>query len=167
MGKYIVRRLIISFIVLVFVSVIAFLLPRMTPGDPVLIYMSENATEEQMEEARAYWGLDRPLYVQYATFIRNAVKGDFGNSISTGRPVVTMIAEVLPNTVRLALLAWLWAVILGIPLGIAASKYRNRAADLVIRFLSMIGRSMPHFWLGVMLILHFSSKLRILPSSGL
>ena len=167
MGKYIVRRLIISFIVLVFVSVIAFLLPRMTPGDPVLIYMSENATEEQMEEARAYWGLDRPLYVQYATFIRNAVKGDFGNSISTGRPVVTMIAEVLPNTVRLALLAWLWAVILGIPLGIAASKYRNRAADLVIRFLSMIGRAMPHFWLGVMLILLFSCKLRILPSSGL
>ena len=167
MGKYIVRRLLISFIVLIFVSLIAFLLPRMTPGDPVLIYMSENATPEQMDEARAYWGLDKPLTVQYFTFIKNAVKGDFGNSISTGRPVLTMIAEVLPNTIRLAFLAWSWAVVVGIPLGIAAAKYRNKIADLIIRFLSMIGRAMPHFWLGVMLILLFSCKLRILPSSGL
>ena len=139
----------------------------MTPGDPVLIYMSENATPEQMDEARAYWGLDKPLTVQYFTFIKNAVKGDFGNSISTGRPVLTMIAEVLPNTIRLAFLAWSWAVVVGIPLGIAAAKYRNKIADLIIRFLSMIGRAMPHFWLGVMLILLFSCKLRILPSSGL
>lgn len=167
MGKYIIRRILISFVVLIGTSVIAFLLPRLTPGDPVLIYMSENATEEMMEQTREYWGLNKPLPVQYFTFMINVIKGDFGTSLVTGRSTIVMVAEAFPNTLKLSLLAWTWAVLFGVPLGIIAAKHRNSFVDLIIRSFSMLGRGMPHFWLGIMLIFLFASRLRWLPSFGL
>lgn len=157
----------ISIVVLLGTSVVAFLLPRLTPGDPALIYMSEDATEEMLAQTREYWGLDKPYVVQYFTFIAKALKGDMGNSLATGRPTAEMIGEAFPNTFKLAFLAWSWAILLGIPLGIIAAKRRNGPVDLAIRSFSMLGRGMPHFWLGIMLIFLFASKLRLLPSSGL
>ena len=143
------------------------MLPRFTPGDPALILMSENATAEMIEEAREFWGLNKPLPVQYYIFISNAVTGDLGESLVTGQPTMSMVAAAFPNTLKLALSAWIWAVLLGIPLGIVAALHRNKIPDLIIRFCALVGRGMPHFWLGIMLILLFAVTLRVLPSFGL
>lgn len=167
MGKYIVRRIVISIIVLFGASIVAFCLPRITSGDPVLIYMSESATPEQLEQAREYWGLNDPLIVQYVTFIGKALKGDMGKSLASGRSALAMVGEAFPNTLKLALLSWTWAVLFGIPLGILAARKRNGMADLLIRTFTMLGRGMPHFWLGIMLIFLFSCRLKWLPSAGL
>lgn len=167
MGKYIVRRIFISIIVLIGASIVAFLLPRMTSGDPVLIYMSESASPEQLEQAREYWGLNDPLVVQYVTFMGKALRGDMGRSLASGRSALTMVAEAFPHTLKLAVLSWTWAVLLGIPLGILAAKKRNKPVDLLIRTFAMLGRGMPHFWLGIMLIFLFACRLQWLPSAGL
>lgn len=167
MGKYIIRRILISIIVLIGASVVAFLLPRMTSGDPVLIYMSEGASPERMEQAREYWGLNEPLVVQYFTFLGKTLRGDMGHSLATGRPALTMVSEAFPNTLKLAVLSWTWAVLLGVPLGILAAKKHNKPTDLVIRTFTMLGRGMPHFWLSIMLIFLFACRLQWLPSAGI
>jgi len=167
MEKYIIRRIFISVIVLFGASIVAFLLPRLTSGDPVLIYMSENATPEMLEQAREHWGLNDPYILQYYTFIKKALSGDMGRSLSTGRPTIQMVGEVFPNTLKLAVLAWTWAVLLGVPLGILTARKRNTLIDVLIRTFAMLGRGMPHFWLGIMMIFLFASRLRWLPSSGL
>lgn len=167
MARWILRRLLACLVVLVGVSIIAFMLPRLTPGDPVLTLMEEGATKEMLDQARAFWGLNEPLLVQYFIFFTRALTGDLGQSIASGQPISLMISRAFPNTLFLALSAWLWAVLLGIPLGVVAALNRNKLTDLVIRFLALLGRGMPHFWLGIMLILLFAVTLHLLPTSGI
>ncbi len=163
---YITRRFFTAIIVLLGVSIIAFLLPRLT-GDPAVILMSEGATPEMIKDTREYWGLNKPLYEQYFTFLKNVLTGNMGESLISGRSTMSMVSDAFPNTLKLALCALSLAVIIGVPFGIISALKRNNITDLSIRFFSMLGRSIPHFWLGIMLILFFAVKLRILPSSGI
>lgn len=166
MRRFIVGRFLSSLVALLGVSIVAFLLPRLAPGDPTLTLMSEDATEEMLEATREYWGLNRPLPVQYYVFVTNALRGHLGNSLISGRPTVSVVVNFLPNTAKLAGLAWVWAVVLGIPLGIFAALYRNKLPDVVISFFALIGRGVPHFWMGIMLILLFAVTWKLLPAFG-
>ena len=149
------------------ISVIAFLLPRLAPGDPALILMSDDATDEIIEQTREFWGLNKPLYEQYYVFIVRAVQLDLGTSLVTGRSTIETVKDFFPNTMKLALVAWVWSVIVSIPLGILAALNRNKAPDIVIRLFAMLGRGMPNFWLGIMLILLFAVVWNILPAFGI
>ncbi len=150
-----------------YVIAIAFLLPRLAPGDPALILMSDDATDEIIEQTREFWGLNKPLYEQYYVFIVRAVQLDLGTSLVTGRSTIETVKDFFPNTIKLALVAWVWSVIVSIPLGILAALNRNKFPDIVIRLFAMLGRGMPNFWLGIMLILLFAVVWNILPAFGI
>lgn len=167
MLRYARRRALTSVISILGVSVIAFLLPRLAPGDPALILMSDDATDEIIEQTREFWGLNKPLYEQYYVFIVRAVQLDLGTSLVTGRSTIETVKDFFPNTIKLALVAWVWSVIVSIPLGILAALNRNKFPDIVIRLFAMLGRGMPNFWLGIMLILLFAVVWNILPAFGI
>ncbi len=167
MFRYARRRALTSVISILGISVIAFLLPRLAPGDPALILMSDDATEEIIEQTREFWGLNKPLYEQYYVFISRAVRLDLGTSLVTGRSTIETVKDFFPNTIKLALVAWVWSVVVSIPLGILAALNRNKFPDIVIRLFAMLGRGMPNFWLGIMLILLFAVVWNILPAFGI
>ncbi len=167
MLRYARRRALTSVISILGVSVIAFLLPRLAPGDPALILMSDDATDEIIEQTREFWGLNKPLYEQYYVFIVRAVQLDLGTSLVTGRSTIETVKDFFPNTIKLALVAWVWSVIVSIPLGILAALNRNKILDIIIRLFAMLGRGMPNFWLGIMLILLFAVVWNILPAFGI
>ena len=167
MLRYARRRALTSVISILGISVIAFLLPRLAPGDPALILMSDDATDEIIEQTREFWGLNKPLYEQYYVFISRAVRLDLGTSLVTGRPTIDTVKDFFPNTIKLALVAWVWSVVVSIPLGILAALNRNKLPDIVIRLFAMLGRGMPNFWLGIMLILLFAVVWNILPAFGI
>ena len=167
MFRYARRRALTSVISILGISVIAFLLPRLAPGDPALILMSDDATEEIIEQTREFWGLNKPLYEQYYVFISRAVRLDLGTSLVTGRSTIETVKDFFPNTIKLALVAWIWSVVVSIPLGILAALNRNKLPDIIIRLFAMLGRGMPNFWLGIMLILLFAVVWNILPAFGI
>lgn len=167
MGVFFIKRILHALPTLVGVSVIAFALIRMIPGDPVLLMVGERgASQEAIDEMRANLGLDKPLVTQYFLFIGNAVRGDLGHSVISKRPVWQEFVARFPATVELSLLALLWAVALGIPLGVLAALKRRRWPDHVLMSASLVGYSMPIFWWGLILILFFSVKLGWTPVSG-
>ena len=167
MMRYARRRVLTSVISILGVSVIAFLLPRLAPGDPALILMSDDASDEIIEQTREFWGLNKPLYEQYYVFISRAIRLDLGTSLVTGRSTIETVKDFFPNTIKLALVAWVWSVVVSIPLGILAALNRNKLPDIVIRLFAMLGRGMPNFWLGIMLILLFAVVWNILPAFGI
>lgn len=163
---FIARRLLAAIPVLLAVSFIVFSLTQLAPGDPATLLVDDNATPEQLELVRQRWGLDRPILVQYGYFLRNVVVGDLGNSIRYNAPVVQLIAERLPATIELALIAMLFGTAIALPLGVMAGWRPNSAYDNVGSTLGLFGVSMPNFWFALMLILIFSGEFRILPSGG-
>src|SRR5690606_2312678 len=160
------RRIVQMVPVLFGVVTIIFVLLRVS-GDPVQLYLPEDASVEQVEELRRALGLDRPLPVQYALFLADLARGDFGESLRyRNQNVLTIVLERLPATLELASAALLVAVLISLPLGIVAALNRNRLPDAVASAVAMLGRAMPNFWLGIMLILAFAVHLRWLPVSG-
>lgn len=167
MIKYILKRLLALFPVLIGVSFFIFSLLAMTPGDPANIVLGPDADEASIKLFRTEQRLDDPFLVRYGRFLCKAIfEGDIGRSYSTNRPVAGEIAHVFPTTLKLASLAVLIAVIVGVPFGIISAVKQYSLLDSVTMILAMIGVSMPNFWIGVLLILFFSVHLGWLPSSG-
>lgn len=167
MKVYILNRLLGFIPVILGVATIAFSLIHLLPGDPAQVMLAKSgASAAEIVALRAELGLDEPLHVQYFTYLSNAIRGDFGNSIFQNRPVTTIISEVLPNTLELAFAALLISVLLGTLLGVISAVYQNSWLDNASVLLSVVGVSMPVFWFSLLMILVFASNLRWLPSTG-
>lgn len=138
---------------------VTFVIGRVIPVDPVLAILGERAGAEQVEAARRALGLDEPVWVQFAIYLRDAVSGDFGTSLLTANPVLSDIARVFPATLELATIATLLGVLFGIPAGVLAASRQGGLADHIVRFAGLIGYSMPVFWLGLMGLLVFYGHL--------
>ncbi|MBL8094289.1 MAG: ABC transporter permease [Anaerolineales bacterium] len=165
MRRYLARRLITSVGVLLGISVLVFSISRLVPGDIVDVMLgTRNVTAEAKAALRAQLGLDAPIPVQYLVFLGNAVRGEFGVSLTNKMPVARAIGEQLPNTVVLAAAALAVALGIGFPLGIFAALRPGSWADTLAMAVSVTGLSIPTFWLGLMLILFFSVQLGWLPS---
>ncbi|MDQ0163252.1 ABC transporter permease [Aeribacillus alveayuensis] len=166
MVKFILKRIFIAIPVLFGISIIAFFLVRLVPGDTVTAMLGANYNEEQAEVLRSKYGLDKPLMVQYFIWISNVLQGDFGESTFTSQPVISAIMERLPVTIELTILSLLFAIIIAIPLGSIAAIRRNTLIDYFASFFGLIGISIPRFWLATIMILLLSLKMGRLPSGG-
>ncbi len=166
MVTYIARRLILLLPVLIGVSLVSFGLLQLVPGDPALILAGEEATEEVLTRIRHEYGLNQPLPVQFLAYLRHAVAGDLGISIQSRQPVAVLLGQRFPFTLKLAFLAILVSAILGVIAGVVAATRRNSTLDLAALLGSLVGISLPIFWLGLLAILIFSVKLRWLPAGG-
>lgn len=166
MSQYIFRRLLGLIPVLFGITLVVFLLLRSIPGDPAIVLAGERATPEQIEALRTQLGLDRPWHVQYFAFLGNLLQLKLGNSILSGIPVMDEIRSRWAATFELSIAAILVAVILGIPAGIIAAVQKNRWQDQVTIAGSLLGVSLPVYWLGLLLIYLFSITLKLLPPSG-
>lgn len=166
MTSYILRRVMQMIPVMLGITLIVFVLLRVT-GDPVALMLPEDAPREQIETLRAHLGLDRPIHEQYVIFMGNLVQGDFGESIRYSRqPALPIVLERLPATLELAAAALAVAVLISFPAGVIAAIRRNRWQDYGATGFAILGQAMPNFWLGIMLILIFSVELRWFPVSG-
>jgi peptide/nickel transport system permease protein len=165
-GRYILRRLVSSVPVVLLVSLVIFSLIHLTPGDPVVVMLGEEASPEARDALRRELGLDQPLPVQYGVWLGRVLQGDLGRSIRTNQPVSEAIVQRLPVTIELALLAVAISLIVAIPAGIVAAIRRNSMADVASTVLSLLGVSMPNFLLAILLIYVFSLQLRWLPPIG-
>ncbi len=166
MTTYILKRIVSMVPVLLLVSVVIFSLIHLTPGDPVITMLGEEATPEARDRLRTQLGLDRPLPVQYASWLVRVLSGDLGRSIRTNQPVSEAILERLPVTVELAVLALTIALTIALPAGIIAAVRRGSYADITSTVLCLLGVSMPNFLLAVFLVYVFSLQLRWLPPIG-
>jgi peptide/nickel transport system permease protein len=162
---YIVRRLLYTIPVLVGITLVTFLFLRFT-GDPCTALLGERFSAARCEEIKARYGLDQPVWVQYARYVGRLVRGDLGESIITKRAISNELKLVMPATIELALAAMLLATLVGIPLGLISAVRHNTGADLGAMILAMLGVSMPVFWLGLMLAYVFGFKLGLFPISG-
>jgi len=160
------RRLLTSAVTLFAVVTVTFLLARVVPSNPASLYIGPLARPAEVARVTKQLGLDRPLPVQYAKYLRNLVVGDWGRSLATKEPVLGGIATRLPATLELIVGAIVVAVALGIPLGVLAARHRARAPDAVVRIGSVLGISMPVFWLGLLMQALFSGKLGLLPATS-
>src|SRR5579885_3546754 len=159
MTQYIVRRVLIMFPVAFLVTVFLFVLIRQTPGDPVLVRLGEEATPENRAALRHELGLDRPVAVQYVKWLGRVLRGDFGRSIRNNQPVLDALAERLPKTLELGLVAFAYSVGIAIPLGTLGALFRRGPIGLAASAFTFAGVSMPNFFLGTLLILFLSVKL--------
>lgn len=163
---YVIKRLLMAAGVLLGVSILIFLIIRLTPGDPARLMLGDYATAEDVARLRHELGLDRPLPEQYASFAWGAVRGQLGKSLRTGQPVVKEIADRFPATIELTVVGMGLAIAIGVSLGIVAAAHKGSAVDNISMVGAILGVSVPSFWLGLMLILLFSVKLGWLPSMG-
>lgn len=166
MIQYILRRLLWAVPTLFGVSVLVFLMVHLAPGDPAMTRLGERADKESVEKLRKEMQLDRPLYVQYSTFIQNAVQGDFGTSFKSGESVTVEFMDRFPATIELAVVSMIIAVIVGVFAGIISAVRRYSIFDYASMMGALAGVSMPVFWLGLLLIYLFAVKWQILPVSG-
>ena len=135
-------------------------------GDPTFLFVSERASEEEIQMIREALGFDKPLYIQYLTYLMNVAQGDFGNSLSYRQPAMGIVLGALPATIELTLFSMFLAISLAIPFGVFAALYRGTAVDGGIMTLAMFGQSIPSFWMGIMMILFFGLYLSWFPISG-
>lgn len=167
MVRYLVRRLLQAVPLLLGISIISFVIIRLTPGGPLLAYYDPNQSAEDRERIAHLLGLDQPLPVQYLKWLNAAVQLDLGRSYAEHRPVVTMIAERLPATLTLMGAALLLGVAIGLPAGVVAALRRGSWLDNVIRVLTVAGSAVPQWWLGLILIIVLAANLKLLPSGGM
>jgi ABC-type dipeptide/oligopeptide/nickel transport system permease component len=163
---FFLRRLLAAIPTLVAVLTLVFVIVRIVPGDPALVILGDQATPEAIAALHERLGLNRPLWQQYFDFLFAALRGDFGNSLVTGRPIVDEVGAVLPHTIDLTLAAMVFGVIVGVPVGIWAALHRNRAIDVAARILSLVGLSFPVFVSGIFALLLFALHWRIFPVIG-
>lgn len=165
MRTYLIKRLLQFFVTCWIVTGITFSLLHLGT-DPARVSAGPEATAADVERMRKGMGLDKPIVVQYAIWLGGVATGDFGRSFSTKNPAIHDILDHLPATFVLAISSLLLSILISIPLGILASIKRNSALDMVSSLLAVIGQAMPLFWLGIMLIILFGVRLKILPVSG-
>jgi peptide/nickel transport system permease protein len=168
MKQFILQRLIAFLPTLFGISLVIFLVMHLIPGDTITAQIGTyyKLTEAQAEALHAYYGLDKPLPVQYVRWIFAALHGDLGYSVRKGLPVLGLIVSRFPLTLELALFSMLIALILGVPIGIYAAVHRDSWADLLGRTLALIGLAIPNFWLGMLIILVSSLYFNFMPNAG-
>ena len=163
MGHYIVRRLLTSLPVLFGILIITFLLARSIPGHPCIAILSEKATQATCDRLIKAKGLDKSLPVQFVIYVKDVLHGDFGDSIRFGRPVLQVLVERMPATIELSLMAFTFAVLFGLPIGILSANYRNSPLDITAQLGTNLGLAMPIFWLGLIIIYVFAVLLKDTP----
>jgi ABC-type dipeptide/oligopeptide/nickel transport system permease component len=167
MGKYILRRTLIAFVLVLVISVVVFVMLRVAfPGDPAVLLAGDRATPELIEQIRKNLGLDRPVLEQLAIYMANALRGDLGRSIQFGEPVFGVIVKAFPFTVTLTFLSVMVGTLIGLGVGILTAVKRGTWIDSVSMVIVVFFYSVPSFWLGLVLILVFAVGLRILPVQG-
>ena len=167
MTRYALSRLIATIPTLIALTILVFLMLQLIPGDPAEIFLGEKrSTPELLEQVRHDMGLDRPLYVQYLSYMGNVLRGDLGTSLFNNQPVLGQIRDAAPYTVSLALSALVISTFLGLALGIVSALKHNTWIDSLSMGFALIGVSMPVFWLGLLLILVFSVNLKWFPPMG-
>jgi peptide/nickel transport system permease protein len=165
-GTFLLRRIGSIIPTLIFVSIIVFTLQKLIPGDPAVAMAGDESNDAAVEELRRKYGFDQPVYVQYFRWIGNVLVGDMGASYRNKVEVVDLILAKLPVTIELAVFSMIVALAIGIPTGIIAATHKNRLTGTAANLFALTGISIPHFWLGIMLILIFSVQLGWLPSAG-
>ncbi|MEL6514440.1 MAG: ABC transporter permease [Pseudomonadota bacterium] len=168
MWRFLGTRIAMGALTIWITTILVTLLIHAVPGDPVQIMyaQSQGTTPEQIEEVRRSLGLDRPIPVQYAMFIERLVQGDLGNTIRGGQPVLDVILQRLPNTLLLACSAMFVAILIGVPIGFLAAYNEGSLTDIALMMVVIAGISMPHFWLGLLLLFYFALELGWLPVIG-
>jgi peptide/nickel transport system permease protein len=165
-ARVLIGRLALSVPTLLGMSVLVFLIIRLVPGDPVLAVLGLNATPALVARLREDLGLNDPIYVQYLNWLTDLFRGDFGLDYRSNESIGQLLLDRLPVTLELTAMALLLSIVFAIPIGVLAAVRRGRAADKASQGISLVGISVPDFWLGIMLILVFSLGLGVLPSSG-
>jgi ABC-type dipeptide/oligopeptide/nickel transport system permease component len=165
MQRYVLKRIFQSLLTLLVLSMLIFIVCRLT-GDPVTLMLPDDASYEDVAQLRTALGLDRPLPVQYWLFLSSAVQGDFGRSIKGQVPVLDLIKERLPNSIKLGIVSLLITVMLAFPLGVMAAVKKGTAIDTLANLIAVLGQSLPQFWVGIVLIQIFAVHLRWLPVAG-
>ena len=166
MLSYTIRRILMAIPTLWVALTMIFILVRVIPGDPTTAVMGDYVTEKSLDVLKKQMGLDLPLIEQYGLYLYNFIRGDFGNSLITGAPVLKELKNALPHTLELTFISLLIGMVTGIPLGIFLALKRNSFWDYLGRFFSLAGLSFPSFYIAVLLILIFSMKLDLLPVMG-
>ena len=166
MFSYIVRRFLQTIPVLIGVTLITYMCIWFAPGDPIQSMLGVRATAEQIAEVKSQLGLDKPILLQYVTWMKNILQGDFGRSLQNNKKVLDMILQRLPATLELGIASFIIAVTLGVTTGIISAVMRNSWVDYICRFFAMVGVSMPVFWQGLIFILIFALYIPIFPASG-
>jgi len=166
MHRYLIRRLLLTIPVLLGVATLVFSLIHFIPGDPAQAMLGEGAAPEDVAQLRERLGLDRPLLVQYGSFLQGLARGDLGVSLRNDQPVLQQILERMPATAELAFASMAVAVLIALPLGIIAAVWRGTAVDYSAMTLSLVGISVPNFWLGPLLAIVFAVELGWLPVGG-
>ena len=165
MQRFLVRRVLVALVTLLVVSIIIFVMARIS-GDPRTSLLAETASQEQWEAVGHKLGVDKSWPEQYWLFLKDLVRGDFGESISRREPVMNIIADRLPATLYLGLTAFAFSILVGVPLGVLSAVKRGTIIDRFAKVLALIGQSVPPFWLGIMCIFFFAVKLDWVPPSG-
>ena len=166
MLAFLVRRILVAIPTIVLISVFVFALQKLLPGDPVLAMAGEERDPETLAYLREKYRLNDPVPVQYLSWIGGVLRGDFGISLRTGQPVLELIAQKLPVTIQLSVMALLVALLIGIPAGVLSAYRKGTWVDWIANVVALSGLSVPNFWLGIMLILLVSVRLGWLPASG-
>lgn len=167
MGRYIVKRVMLMFLLLLGMSFIVFASLYIAPGDPATMVAGVSATEEDIARVRASLGLDKPFLLQYLIYLKNLLTLNLGVSYTTRQPILQEILVRLPNTLNLACASMILSVLVGIPAGVITALKKDRLTDNVLTTCSLVGISIPNFWLGTMLIYVFAVLLKWLPSGGM
>jgi len=166
LAHYIARRIVLSLLT-IFLAISLMFIVLHLGGDPVLLLVPLDASQEYIDRMRVQWGLNDPLWLQYAHFVGKAVLGDFGVSLKYNVPALSLVADRLPATALLAFVSIVFAVVVGVPLGFLSALKKNSLTDKLSNIGSVLGQSVPSFWLGLILILVFSVNLHWLPTGGM
>ena len=165
MLSYVARRIVLMIVVLIGISIITFCISHFVPGDPLVANLGQAAMSDPtiVEAYQKKWGLDQPLPVQYFNYMKNLLHGDLGTSIRTRQPVIEDLARYIPATFEMATLATLIAIVFGLLFGVISAARHNGVADHIFRVLSLIGISVPAFWLSILCLYFFYLQLHIAP----
>ena len=166
MLNYLLRRIVYTLPIVLGVALVCFLLVHISPGDPLVSVLPADASVELQNQLRTLYGFDRPLYEQFAGWVWRALHGDLGTSIASGRPVTTEVMTAVVNTLRLAAVATLIGFVLGSLFGFVAGYFKDSWVDRAASMLAVLGVSVPHYWLGMVMVIVFSSQLMWLPATG-
>src|SRR5207247_8655923 len=168
MYRYVAGRLVQSALLVLVVITLSFVFIQLAPGDPVLyLYGSQSGSAEVIQSVRHEWGLDRPLWQQYGSYVNNLLRGNLGHSLINPQPVGQMLWAMAPNTLLLMVPSILIAAVVGVLMGAIAAWLLNSSADYAIGAVSLVGYSTPPFWMGIIFIIVFASRLRWLPTQGM
>lgn len=167
MGRYFLKRILGTIPLMLVVSFLIFMFIHMIPGDPARLMAGKDATLEEINATRTAWGLDKPLYYQYASYMDRLAHGNLGTSTETGQSVASMLASRFQPTFTLAAAALIWSLIIGVLIGVYSAVKRGRWQDYLGMLIAISGISVPTFWLGLVLIQWFSVQMGLLPTGGL